>query len=193
MIKIAIIIGSTRPNRVGEQVARWVYDLARQRSDAEFELVDIRDFNLPLLDEPLPPAMNQYSKPHTKAWAAKIDPFDAFVFVTPEYNHGTSGALKNAIDFLYKEWNNKAAGFVSYGSAGGTRAVESLRLVMGELQIADVRNQVILSLYTDFEDMTVFKPHPRNEESVDKMLEQLILWGKALQAIRKPLASSATR
>src|SRR5688572_27661136 len=122
MINIAIIVGSTRPGRHAEAVARWVYDLARQRTDATCELVDIADFNLPLLDEPVPPSMNQYSKPHTKAWAAKIAPFDAFVFVTPEYNHGPSGALKNAIDFLYREWNNKAAGVVSYGSAGGTRA-----------------------------------------------------------------------
>lgn len=96
--------------------------------------MDIKDFNLPLLDEAVPPMMEQYSKAHTKTWAAKIDSFDAYVFVTPEYNHATSGALKNAIDFLYAEWNNKAAGFVGYGSAGGTRAVESLRLVMGELQ-----------------------------------------------------------
>jgi NAD(P)H-dependent FMN reductase len=184
MIRIAIIIGSTRPNRVGESVAHWAYDIARQRKDAEFELLDIRDFNLPLLDEPVPPAMGQYSKPHTKKWAMKIDSFDAFVFVTPEYNHGTSGALKNALDFLYEEWNNKAAGFIGYGSAGGARAVESLRLVMGELQIADVRNQVALSLYTDFEDMTVFKPHPRNEEAVNKMLDQLIAWGSALKAVR---------
>jgi NAD(P)H-dependent FMN reductase len=106
------------------------------------------DFDLPLLDEPVPPSMGQYSQPHTKAWAAKIDSFDGYVFVTPEYNHGISGALKNAIDFLYREWNNKAAGFVGYGSAGGVRAVESLRLVMGELQVADVRNQVMLSLFS---------------------------------------------
>src|SRR5947209_20163624 len=142
MLKIAIIIGSTRPNRNGEAVAKWVYQVAKKRSDAEFELVDIKDFNLPLLDEPVPPSLGQYTKEHTRAWAAKIDSFDAYVFVTPEYNHGTSGALKNAIDFLYKEWNNKAAGFVGYGSALGARAVESLRLVMGELQVADVRAQV---------------------------------------------------
>jgi NAD(P)H-dependent FMN reductase len=113
MLKLAIIIGSTRPNRVGESVARWVYQIAQQRRDAEFELVDIRDFNLPLLDEPVPPSQGNYSQPHTKAWAAKIGSFDAYVFVTPEYNHGIAGALKNAIDFLYAEWNNKAAGFVS--------------------------------------------------------------------------------
>ena len=118
MLKIAIIIGSTRPGRNGEAVAKWVYAIAQKRSDAEFELVDIKDFNLPLLDEPVPAAMGNYSKPHTKAWAAKIDSFDGYVFVTPEYNHGMNGALKNAIDFLYREWNNKAAGFVGYGGAG---------------------------------------------------------------------------
>src|SRR5205085_7211573 len=103
----------------------------------------------------------------TKAWAAKIDSFDAYVFVTPEYNHGTSGALKNAIDFLYKEWTNKVAGFVGYGGASGTRAVENLRLVMGELQVADVRAQVGLSLFTDFENFSVFKPAAHHEQSVN--------------------------
>jgi Predicted flavoprotein len=98
MLKIAIIIGSTRPGRNGEAVAKWVYEVAQKRSDAEFELVDIKDFDLPLVDEPMPPIMGQYSKPHTKVWAAKIDSFDGYVFVTPEYNHGTSGALKNAVD-----------------------------------------------------------------------------------------------
>src|SRR5437016_4557039 len=105
MLKIAIIIGSTRPGRNGEAVAKWVYEIAQKRSDAEFELVDIKDFNLPLLDEPVPPSLGQYTKEHTKAWATKIDSFDAYVFVTPEYNHGTSGALKNAIDFLFKEFS----------------------------------------------------------------------------------------
>ena len=185
MIKTAIIIGSTRPGRKAEAVAHWVYEIARKRDDAEFEIVDIKDFNLPLLDEPMSPMMAQYSQPHTKAWAAKIASFDAFVFVTPEYNHGTSGALKNALDFLYREWNNKAAGFVGYGGAGGTRAVEQLRLVMGELQIADVRAQVALSLFTDFEHFTVFKPGPRQESSVTAMLDQVIAWGGALKTLRQ--------
>lgn len=184
MLRIAVIIGSTRPGRVGEQVARWVFEISRKRQDAEFELVDIKEFNLPLLDEPVPPSQGKYSQPHTKAWAAKIAAFDAFVFVTPEYNHGIAGALKNAIDFLYAEWNNKAAGFVSYGSIGGARAVEHLRLVMGELQVADVRNQVMLSLFTDFENFTVFKPHPRHEAAVNDMLDQLIAWGGALKSLR---------
>jgi NAD(P)H-dependent FMN reductase len=112
--------------------------------------VDIAAFGLPLLDGAVPPSLNQYSKPHTKAWAAKIASFDAFVFVTPKYNHATSGALKNAIDFLFREWNDKAAGFVGYGSVGGARAVEHLRLVMGEIKVADVRTRVVLSLFTDF-------------------------------------------
>jgi NAD(P)H-dependent FMN reductase len=185
MIRLAIIIGSTRPGRKADAVARWVHEIAKKRNDAEFEVVGILDFNLPLLDEQVPPAMGQYSKPHTKAWAAKIASFDGFVFVTPEYNHGTSGALKNAIDFLYKEWNNKAAGFVGYGSAGGVRAVEHLRLVMGELMVADVRAQVMLSLYTDFENFSTFKPAPHHEKSVTTMLEQVITWGKALQIVRK--------
>jgi NAD(P)H-dependent FMN reductase len=184
MIKLAIIIGSTRPGRKADAVARWVHEIAKKRRDAEFDVVDIKDFDLPLLDEPVPPSMGQYSKPHTKAWAAKIESFDAFVFVTPEYNHGTSGALKNAIDYLYREWNNKAAGFVGYGSAGGTRAVEHLRLVMGELQVADVRAQVMLSLFTDFENFSDFKPAPHQEKSVSAMLDQVIAWGQALKPLR---------
>jgi NAD(P)H-dependent FMN reductase len=185
MLRIGIIIGSTRSGRNGEAVAKWVYEVAKKRSDAKFELVDIKDFNLPLLDEPVSPIMGQYSKPHTKVWAAKIGSFDGYVFVTPEYNHGISGALKNAIDFLFREWNDKAAGFVSYGGAGGARAVEQLRLVMAEVQIATVRNQVLLSLFTDFENFNVFKPGPQQETSVNAMLDQLIAWGGALKTLRK--------
>jgi NAD(P)H-dependent FMN reductase len=188
MVRIAVIIGSTRPGRIGDQVGRWVYELARQRNDAEFELVDVADYNLPLLDEPVPPARGQYSKEHTKRWAAKIDSFDGYVFVTAEYNHGIPGALKNALDFLFAEWNNKAAGFVGYGSAGGTRAVESLRLVMGELMIADVRAQVALSLFTDFENFTTFKPAPHHERSLANVLDQVIAWSKALRQVREQTA-----
>ena len=184
MLKVGILVGSTRPGRKAEAVARWVYEIARKRADADFEVVDIQDFNLPLLDEPVPPSMGQYSKPHTKAWAANVDSFDAFVFVTPEYNHGTSGAVKNAIEFLFAEWNNKAAGFVGYGSAGGVRAVEHLRLVMAEVQVATVRNQVALSLFSDFENFTTFKPDPRHEKSVHAMLDQVLAWGGALRPLR---------
>ena len=188
MIKIAIIIGSTRPGRNGEAVAKWVHEIAQKRSDAEFELVDIKDFNLPLLDEPMPPIMGQYSKPHTKAWAAKIGSFDSYVFVTPEYNHGIPGALKNAIDFLFAEWNNKAAGFVSYGGVSGVRSVEQLRLVLAEVQMATIRNQVLLSMFTDFENFSVFKPDPRRETSVNEMLDQLLGWGGALKTLRAKAA-----
>src|SRR5436309_2513661 len=179
--RIAIIIGSTRPGRNGEAVAKWVYEIAQKRNDAEFELVDIKDFNLPLLDEPVPPSMGQYSKPHTKAWAAKIGSFDGYVFVTPEYNHGVPGALKNAIDFLFAEWNNKAAGFVSYGGAGGARGVEQLRLVLAEVQMATVRNQVLLSMFTDFENYSIFKPAAHHEKSVNAMFDQVIAWVDVFQ------------
>lgn len=184
MIKIAIIIGSTRPGRKADSVAKWVHGIAKKRDDAEYEIVDIKDYNLPLLDEPVPPSMGQYSQQHTKTWSAKIASFDAYVFVTPEYNHGTSGALKNAIDYLYTEWNNKAAGLVSYGSIGGARAAENLRLILGELQVADVRAQVMLSLFTDFENFTIFKPAAMHEKSVNTMLDQVIAWGGALKALR---------
>ena len=184
MFRIGIIIGTTRPGRNGEGVAKWVHEIAQKRTDAEFELVDIKDFNLPLLDEPVPPSLGQYSKPHTKAWAAKIASFDGYIFVTPEYNHGISGALKNAIDFLFAEWNNKAAGFVSYGSVGGARAVEHLRLVLAEVQIATVRNQVLLSLFSDFENFSVFKPDAHHEGSVNAVFDQVIAWGGALKTLR---------
>jgi NAD(P)H-dependent FMN reductase len=184
MLNVAIILGSTRPGRVGEAVAQWVYGIAKRRTDTSFELVDIKDFNLPLLDEPIPPSRGHYTQPHTKTWAAKIAEFDAFVFVTPEYNHGIPGALKNAIDYLFREWNHKAAGFVSYGSAGGVRAVEQLRLVMAELHVADVRSQVMLSLFTDFENYTTFKPAASREVDVNRMVDEVVAWGAVLKPLR---------
>jgi NAD(P)H-dependent FMN reductase len=191
MLKVAIVVGTTRPGRKADTVARWVLDIAARRSDASFEIVDIADFNLPLLDEAFPPSMGQYAQPHTKAWAESIAGFDAFVFVTPEYNHSMPGSLKNAIDFLFREWNDKAAGFVSYGSVGGARAVEQLRLVMGEIKVADVRAQSALSLFTDFENFTTFKPQPSREASVEAMLNDLIPWGRALQAMRLEASEGA--
>lgn len=189
MLKVAIITGSTRPNRVNETVAKWVLNLTTERTGASFELVDIADFNLPLLDEPVQPSMHQYSKQHTKVWSEKINSFDAYIFVTPEYNHSTSGALKNAIDFLYTEWNNKAAGFVSYGSAGGARAVEHLRLIMAELQVADVREQVMFSLETDFVNYTEFTPADYHKDKVKAMIDQVISWGSAMQTVRQKISS----
>ncbi|MDH7484146.1 MAG: NAD(P)H-dependent oxidoreductase [Spirochaetales bacterium] len=184
MIRIAILTGSSRPGRNNEAVSRWVYEQAQKRNDAQFELVDIKDFDLPLLDEPVPPSMHSYMHDHTKRWSEKISSFDGFVFVTPEYNHATSGALKNAIDYLYTEWNNKAASFVGYGSMGGARAIENLRLIMAELQVADVRAAVYLSLFTDFENFSVFKPLPNRETELTTMLNQLVAWAGAMKTIR---------
>jgi NAD(P)H-dependent FMN reductase len=191
MTKIAIILGSTRPGRNGEAVAAWVLEQAKGRTDAEYELVDLRDHPLPHLDEAVPASLGMYSQPHTKAWAATIAAYDGFVFVTPEYNHGTTGVLKNAIDYLYAEWNNKAAGFVSYGSAGGVRAVEHLRLVVGELQMADVRQQVQFSLFHDFENFSTFVPGPQHIANAAVMLDQLVAWSEALATVRTALTAKA--
>jgi NAD(P)H-dependent FMN reductase len=189
MLKIGIILGSTRPGRNGEAVARWVHDLASKRDDARYELVDLLDHDLPHLDEAVPPAMGHYTRPHTLRWAETIASFDGFVFVTPEYNHSTSGALKNAIDFLYGEWTNKAAGFVSYGSHGGTRAVEHLRLVMAELQVADVRAQVALTLQDDFVNYRDFTPRPHQEAALATLLDQVVAWSGALAPLRAAAAA----
>ncbi|MGY1810096.1 NADPH-dependent FMN reductase [Blastococcus sp. SYSU D00669] len=192
MTRIGIILGSTRPNRNGEQVARWVLDVASRRADAEFELVDLRDYPLPHLDEPIPPSQGRYQGEHTRQWAETIASFDGFVIVTPEYNHSTSGVLKNAIDYLYAEWNNKAVGFVSYGAVGGARAVEHLRLVAGELQMADVRQQVALSLATEFENYSTFTPGDYNLPALDTLLDQVVTWSAALAPLRSaPRAAAA--
>ena len=164
MLNVAIVTGSTRPGRNERRRCAVVYGIAKARTDAEFEFVDIADFKLPLLDEPVPPSMGQYTHEHTKTWAKKIASFDGYVFVTPEYNHGISGALKNAIDYLYREWNNKAAGFVSYGSANGVRGRASAAR-HGELMVATVRAQVGLSLFHDFENFSTFKPGERRSRS----------------------------
>ncbi len=183
-MRIGIIVGSTRPGRKALEVANWVFKNASNRENATYEIVDIADFNLPLLDESVPPSRGQYEKEHTKKWASKIAELDGFVFVTPEYNHSTSGALKNAIDFVYGEWTNKAAGFVGYGSMGGSRAIEHLRLIMAECQVATVRSQVMLSLFTDFENFSTFKPAEVHTKSLNAMLEQLEKWTSAMRSIR---------
>jgi NAD(P)H-dependent FMN reductase len=190
-VRIGIIVGSTRPGRVGDQVARWVLERAEPRGDAEYELVDLADVELPHLDEALPPSLGQYANAHTRAWAEKVASFDGFVFVTPEYNHSTSGALKNAIDFVYGEWNNKAAALVSYGSAGGVRAAEHLRLVLGEVQIADVRQQVSFSLASDFQDYRVLAPAGPQEAQLATQLGQLVSWATALRTVREAAVAAA--
>jgi NAD(P)H-dependent FMN reductase len=181
---IAIIVGSTRPGRYSRAVAEWVSEHATQRTDAKFEIVDLADHVLPLLDEPVPASGGQYAGEHTRRWSAVIDRFDGFVFVTPEYNHSTSAVLKNAIDYLYAEWNDKAAGFVSYGVAGGVRAVEHLRLIAAEVQLATVRAQVALSLYTDYEGFTVLAPQPQRVTELGDLLDQVVRWSNALATVR---------
>ncbi|HET6450515.1 MAG TPA: NAD(P)H-dependent oxidoreductase [Spirochaetia bacterium] len=191
MLKIGVIIGSTRPGRNAEKVAKWVMEQTAKRKDAQFELVDLKDYDLPLLDEPMPPSMGQYSKPHTQKWAKKIASLDAFVFVAPEYNRSVPAALKNAIDYLYAEWNNKAAGFVGFGSAGGARSVEHLRGIMGEIQVTDVRQQVLFSLMTDFENYSVLKPNAGHEAAMATLLDQLVAWGTSMKSLREERARAA--
>ncbi|MFE4754961.1 NADPH-dependent FMN reductase [Streptomyces mirabilis] len=193
MIKIGVILGSTRPGRNGAAVAKWVMEHAASRAHAEYELIDLMDHPLPHFDEPLPPSLGRYAKEHTKKWAETIARFDGFVFVTPEYNHSTSGALKNAIDYLYGEWNNKAAGIVSYGGAGGARAAEHLRLILGELMVADVRAQVTLNLLTDFENRRLFKPAEGHLTALGAMLDQLEAWSAALSGLRLNSAAGTAR
>lgn len=185
MLRIAILIGSTRPGRNGEAVGKWVHEIAGRRTDASFELVDLLDFNLPVLDEPVPSSAHKYSKAHTKAWSDKIASFDAYVVVTAEYQHGIPGGLKNALDYLHDEWHNKVVGFVSYGSAGGVRAVEHLRLVFAELEVATVRAQVFFSLLTDFENLHTFKPPAEAKvQQLNRLLDQLVAWGTAFKGLR---------
>ena len=183
-LKIGIIVGSTRPGRNGQKVAQWVWQKAQDRPGAQYDLIDLADFDLPVLDEPVPASMHDYTHHHTKVWSAKIAAYDGFIFVTPEYNHSTSGALKNAIDYLYTEWNNKAAAFVSYGSAGGVRAVEHLRAVASELQLAHVRQSLSFSLYSDFDRMTEFQPAAGHDATAQTMFAQLESWSRAMRSIR---------
>lgn len=185
MTRIGVILGSTRPGRRGEQVAKWVLEVAGKRGDADFELIDLVDYPLPHLDEPLPPSMGNYQNSHTQDWAAVIARFDGYIFVTPEYNHSTSGVLKNAIDYLYAEWNNKAMGVVSYGVVGGARAAEHLRLIAGELQMADVRTNVALSLFTDFRNFTDLAPAEHQAQALDTLLDQVLAWSRALAPLRQ--------
>jgi NAD(P)H-dependent FMN reductase len=190
-LRIAVILGSTRPGRNGAAVADWVIDKARGRDGADYELVDLVDHPLPHIDEVLPPVLGQYEGEHTKKWARTISGFDGFVFVTPEYTHSTSGVLKNALDFLYPEWNNKAAAFASYGGLGGARAIEHLRAICSELQIAHVRPQLSFSLFTDFTDMTKFTPGEQHDAAAQVMFDALESWTRAMRTVRSAPVGAA--
>jgi NAD(P)H-dependent FMN reductase len=184
MTRIGVILGSTRPGRNGEKVARWVMEVASERSDAQFQLIDLADHPLPHLDEPLPPSMGQYQNAHTQDWAAIIAQCDGFIMVTPEYNHSTSGVLKNAIDYLYAEWHNKALGVVSYGAVGGARAAEHLRLIAGELKMADVRTNVALSMFADFVNFSELDPREYQRAALETLMTEVVAWSNALAPLR---------
>ncbi|WP_339253604.1 NADPH-dependent FMN reductase [Sporosarcina sp. FSL W8-0480] len=176
-LNIGIILGSTREGRVSPQVGAWVKELADKRGDANYTIIDIADYKLPLLGEG--------EATGAAAWSEIIAKQDGFVFIVQEYNHSITGALKNALDYLREEWNNKAAGIVSYGSVGGARAAEHLRGILGELLVADVRVHPALSLFTDFENYTEFKPAEVQANSVNEMLDQVVPWATALKTIRQ--------
>ncbi|WP_119728298.1 NADPH-dependent FMN reductase [Thermomonospora amylolytica] len=203
MIRVGVILGSTRPNRRGEQVLRWVTEVAARHpavaeGEVAIEPVDLADQGLPLLDEPAPPMAGGYRRPHTLRWAETIDALDGFVFVTPEYNHSIPGALKNAVDFLYAEWNHKAAGFVGYGPTGAIRAVEHLRLILAEVKVAGVRDQVALSMFNEWEWTDPADPaHPgriapgeHQEPTLMQMLDDVIAWSRALRPLRQAPVSA---
>ncbi|WP_425457179.1 NADPH-dependent FMN reductase [Aquibacillus sediminis] len=177
-LNIGIILGSTREGRVSPQVGEWVKGIADKRGDANYEIVDITDYNLPFL------GTTDGTEPGIAAWNEKLASLDGFVFIVQEYNHSISGALKNAIDFAREAWYNKAAGIVSYGSTGGARAAEHLRGILGEVKVADVRAHPTLSLFTDFEEMSKFNPQELHLDNVNAMLDETIAWSGALKTLR---------
>lgn len=177
-LNIGIILGSTRQGRVSPQVGEWVKSIADKREDANFEIIDIADYNLPFI------GTTDGSEPGIAAWNEKLASLDGFVFIVQEYNHSITGALKNAIDFAREAWYNKAAGIVSYGSTGGARAAEHLRGILGEIKVADVRTHPTLSLFTDFENGTEFKPQELHLTNVNAMLDEVASWSGALKTIR---------
>ncbi|MFI0898445.1 NADPH-dependent FMN reductase [Streptomyces sp. NPDC020983] len=184
-LRIALILGSTRPGRRGDQIAAWALEAARAHGGADYELIDLADHDLGNLDEPGNPNFQQYRHDHTRAWGALIDSFDGYVFLVPEYNHSYPGALKNALDYVYREWNDKAAGIISYGGwVAGARAAEALRLVLAELQVATVRAQPTISTHPSFHTGT-FVPQQGLDTAVGGMLDQVIAWSGALRGVRQ--------
>lgn len=188
---IKIIVGSVRPNRFGPQPAKWLCDIAKARTDAKFELVDLQELGLPFLDEPQTPSSGVYENAHTKKWAAIVAEADGFVFVTPEYNHSYSPAIKNALDYLYKEWNYKAAAFLSYGGgAGGLRATEHLRGVAAELRLFQIRDTVSLYNYwNNLDEKGGYKFAEENRAAAKVMLDDLVFWSEHLKGPRAELAA----
>ncbi len=173
-MKFGIILGSTREGRVSPQVGEYIKEIASTREGHEFEIVDVKEFNLPFMG----------TGEANPAWNAKIAELDGYVFIAQEYNHGMSASMKNALDSARDEWFNKAAGIVSYGSAGGVRAAEQIRLVLAEQKVAGVRTNPAFNLFTDFENFSEFKPGEHMAAGVNDMLDELISWSEAFKTIR---------
>ncbi len=185
MAKIQIILGSIRPGRNGEKVANWLMKNLPQADGFEYELIDLKDWNLPLELEPIPPSQNKYSGEETKRWAAKIAEGDSYIWITPEYNHSTSAALKNAIDHIYKEWNKKPVALVAYGSLGGGRAVEHLRGIAAELQMVSIRRAVhIMNPWATFDTKGNLQDEETYKTQLSEMMDQLVWWTRATKAAR---------
>lgn len=185
-MKIGIISGSVREGNNATAVSKWVYDFATKRGDegVEYEIVNLEDYQMPLLGAKVPAEYQDAANAAVKAWSEKMASFDGYIFITPEYNHALGGALKNALDYLNPELNNKAAAMVGYGSLGGARAHENLRIILAELSVATVHTTTNFSLMADFENMSVFKPNEYHAVNANGMLDDLLLWSKAFQTIR---------
>jgi NAD(P)H-dependent FMN reductase len=190
MIKIQILTGSSRPGRFNIQPAQWILEQAKGRTDIEIELIDLQTVALPFLDEPQSPMQHNYEHAHTKEWSAKIADADGFIFVTPEYNHSYSPVLKNAIDYLYREWNHKPVAFISYGSlAGGSRAVEHLRTIAAELKMYDLREQIMFPNYWEHLDAEgAYTFTGAHETQAKELLDSLVFWATELKASRSRLS-----
>lgn len=186
-MKIQVILGSTRPNRFGEQPANWIYEELKAQPGIQAELIDLRDWPLPFFDEAMGPSMNKgnYSLELAKKWANKIGEADGYIWVTPEYNHGYSAVLKNAIDYVYSEWNKKPVAFVSYGGVGGARAVEQLRQVATELQMVSIRRAIHIINFWNLLDEDGKLKTDSLEEHASEMIEHLLWWAQALKNARE--------
>ena len=190
MTVISVIVGSTRQGRFSERPAQWILQHLKKRDAIEARLLDLRDFPMPFFDQPVPPAVPgraPYENEIVKRWTAEIAASDGFVFVTSEYNYGTSAVLKNAIDWVYPEWNRKPASFVSYGSVGGARGVQQLRETTIELQMAPLRRSVHIpapTLWAHFQGGDVDKGLAELDNSANAVIDDLLWWTAALKAAR---------
>ena len=191
MSRLQVILASTRPGRVGLPVFTWFLEHAERHGAFELDPVDLAQLGLPFMDEPNHPRLRRYEHQHTKDWSARVDAADAFVFVTPEYNHSFNAPLKNAIDFLHAEWAYKPVGFVSYGGvAAGTRALQMLKPVVGALKMTPVVEAVNIPFVGQFIDEDeVFRPNDVLDQAADAMLEELSRVESALRGMRVTTAS----